>query len=863
GGGGGGGGGRGAAVRARGEDGPSVSSSRPSSQKEERGNFVGGRRGQGGEAVGGRAGEGGRGQPERRVGTGTVGRAGLEDKLSPVSSSRSSSQKTLTSPNPLNPQPQNLHPETPALAPSAASFSSSDPELHPYSLASYSDELFTSLRGLQREGLLTDCEVNLHGNLLRFHGVVLAAVSQRVEAWLRAGKAELDAGLRELSGGRVATAAGFQAVLEFAYGGEVMAGASGSASGPASASVPASTSASVLEEAKAASRYLGVPQLVEMLKGSGAPCGPKDRMQCLQVIRSLWLNRIGCDVHIQTADGERIPAHRVILAAGADYFQALFCGGLRECNQDVVCLRGVTSSALRPLLAFLYCGTLQLGWCCVWELAEAAHQFQLQGALSLCFSFLTERMDPSSCLDVLALAEAYGLSELQEAAERYILAHFQSVAEGEKFRDLPCAQLERLLGRDALSVESEIVVFRAVLCWIEEERERRLPQLPGLLGTVRLPLMSPSELQEVRRCSLLRQSRGGRAVLEEVLGLLEGNGTATTDCPPRTANQVLVLVGGDSVDDDFARREPNHTLWVARRFLSGPGLIRTVEWRPLARLPEPPRFRHCVCVLQNKLYVIGGRKYYGYLDVLKSALRFDPAQAVWEPLPDMSSPRDYFAAACVDGKVFAIGGNLDDTHYLDTVEYFTPEDNTWRLAHPLPSALCGLAAAVWDNQIFLSGGCDASYRCHASTWHYHPVRGCTARAPMLTREGRAGHVMLPLVGFDGSGGGGRGGLVVAGGLHPACGGGFGDQLQCEIYSPERNTWCLFPVLPRPHLSPAATALGGQLYLLGGSSADTARDTQWVHRYDPREGRWDKLGAMPRPYTDLCACALQLPQGVKG
>lgn len=44
----------------------------------------------------------------------------------------------------------------------------------------------------------------------------------------------------------------------------------------------------------------------------------------------------------------------------------------------------------------------------------------------------------------------------------------------------------------------------------------------------------------------------------------------------------------------------------------------------------------------------------------------------------MASPRDYFAAVCLDGKVFALGGNSDDTHYLDTVEYFTPEDNTWR-----------------------------------------------------------------------------------------------------------------------------------------------------------------------------------------
>ncbi len=44
----------------------------------------------------------------------------------------------------------------------------------------------------------------------------------------------------------------------------------------------------------------------------------------------------------------------------------------------------------------------------------------------------------------------------------------------------------------------------------------------------------------------------------------------------------------------------------------------------------------------------------------------------------MQRQRDYFSAVCLDGKVFALGGNCDDSHYLDAVEYYTPEENTWR-----------------------------------------------------------------------------------------------------------------------------------------------------------------------------------------
>lgn len=165
--------------------------------------------------------------------------------------------------------------------------------------------------------------------------------------------------------------------------------------------------------------------------------------------------------------------------------------------------------------------------------------------------------------------------------------------------------------------------------------------------------------------------------------------------------------------------------------------------------------------------------------------------------------------------------------------------------------LCGHAVAVLNGEMFVSGGCDSRLLCYPCLWLYDPVHGCSKRSPMTVGEGRAGHMMLVT--------GQR--LVVAGGLQPVCAG-FGDQLQCESYDPVHDSWASFPPLPRPHLSPAAAALDGHLYVLGGSSADSARDTALVHHYDPQAKCWDKLGALPRPYADLAACALQLPVSLK-
>ncbi|XP_058638609.1 kelch-like protein 33 isoform X3 [Onychostoma macrolepis] len=645
-----------------------------------------------------------------------------------------------------------------------------DPELRPFVFPTHCDALFASLRGLKEEGLLLDCSLKLLGNSHKAHRLVLAAVSQAAGAWLSSG----EAGLKELEldGDRV-TPAGLKAVLDFSYSGEVDRGET--------------------DEVLEACRCLGAESLERLCVRDAVVSGSEERERSLRVIRTLWERNVGCDVIIQTDCGDRFPAHRVILAAGADYFRALLCGRLRESGEGVVLLRGVQSWVLRDLLDFIYSGRLNLSCRNVWDLTEAASQFQLQGALALCLNFLQDNMDETSCLDILALAEAYSLEDLGRRTEDYVLAHFQRVADGEKFKDLPCVQLQRLLERDALNADSELAVFRAVVNWVEDDKDRRLPHLSRLMQSVRFALMRPEELQEVQDCKLMLRSSGGKTVLETVKNLLHGD-RRTSDCKPRTPNQVLVLVGGDCVNENFERREPNLCLWFARRFMRGEGLIRTIEWRPLAHLPEPPRFRHCVCVLNNSLYILGGRKYYGALDILKTALR---------------------------------------------------------LCHPLDAALCGHAAAVLNGEMFVSGGCDSHLRCCPCLWIYDPVHGCSKRAPMTAGAGRAGHVMLVS--------GHR--LVVAGGLQPMWAG-FGDQLQCESYDPVHDSWTSFPMLPRPHLSPAAAALDGQLYVLGGSSADSARDTPWVHRYDPQAKCWDKLGAMPRPYADLAACALQLPVGLK-
>lgn len=75
-------------------------------------------------------------------------------------------------------------------------------------------------------------------------------------------------------------------------------------------------------------------------------------------------------------------------------------------------------------------------------------------------------------------------------------------------------------------------------------------------------------------------------------------------------------------------------------------------------------------------------------------------------VPSMPTPRDTAAVANFSGKVYVIGGAIEDES-RDTVEYFDPITNEWTIAVPLIQKVRGARAGVANGQIFVFGGSDS------------------------------------------------------------------------------------------------------------------------------------------------------------
>ncbi|EHB04617.1 Kelch-like protein 33, partial [Heterocephalus glaber] len=544
--------------------------------------------------------------------------------------------------------------------------------------------------------------------------------------------------------------------------------------------------------------------------------------------------------------------HRAALACGSEFFGAMLLSGMRESQGTEVSLRTMSSQDLRLLVSFAYSGVVQAGWPGLLKAAQAALQYQSSSCLDLCQKALAQGLNPGRCLALFLMGEAPGLERLWNKARHYILTHLPAVALCPAFPSLPAACLAELLDSDELHVQEEFEAFVAARYWLAANPETPESEAKALLQCIRFGRMSTRELRKVRAAGLPPSLPSN--LLYQLMVEAEIPGQERW----RKPDQALVVIGGDELRPDMARRQPSQKVWWARAFHCGTGLVRTVEWGQLPGLPTPGRFRHGAASLTgSELYVCGGQDFYSHSNTLASTVRipgslfpflvslysrWDPSQEDWEEMAPLCQARSLFPLVALDGLLYALGGRYNGVA-LSSVETYNPELNVWRPAPALPAPCFAHAAAILEGQLYLSGGYSGAGQYLASLLHYDPK--LEKKGTLLSPMGipRAGHVMAAL--------GGR--LYVAGGL-----GETGDLLSFESYEPRTDRWTHLAPLPSAHVGAAGAVLQGELLVMGGYSHRTYALSHLIHAYCPGLGRWLCLGTLPRPRAEMPACILTLP-----
>ena len=520
-----------------------------------------------------------------------------------------------------------------------------------------------------------------------------------------------------------------------------------------------------------------------------------------------------CDVEIECRGGN-VAAHKVVLAATCDYFKNMFSSFMIESGSKVIRMKSIDADVMQILVTYLYTRKLTINKNDAEKVLKAANLLMIETVERACCEMLLGPVCSESALEYAILAERYNLDSLMIEAIKFLLQDATKLCENNSLFDIGERAFIQLITNDDLGVQLEEQVFEMVVRWVEHEPKSRSKYFNDLLCHVRLPLIAPSFLiDQVESYSLVRDNLKCRDLVDEAknrhLIPSRSKGYISERMTPRKSMVgYIFLVGGLTVREKHLQSVERYDLPLQQSFA----------------MPDMTVARSGLgtAILNKKLYVVGG---HDGNCVLKTGECLDFGKGSWTWVMQLSHPRRNLGFCTDNTRMFAVGGQVDSTTTLNSVEAFDPREGLWKLIAPLEQARKYANVVTYKNCLYVVGGnCGKDYL--QSCERYELRMDKWVQIPSLPKNFGANGLTV----YDNK-------IVTVGGF---------DSRQCLdtsfAFNDLTNVWELLP----GNTSSRRTGLGAvtaghKLYALAGHSGENYLNT--VEVYNPQMKSWDTLSPL--------------------
>jgi RNA polymerase sigma factor (sigma-70 family) len=264
-------------------------------------------------------------------------------------------------------------------------------------------------------------------------------------------------------------------------------------------------------------------------------------------------------------------------------------------------------------------------------------------------------------------------------------------------------------------------------------------------------------------------------------------------------------------------------------------------WAKKADMPTA-RDYHSASVVNGEIYVIGGENaLVGNGPGLSTVEKYDPANNIWTKKADMPTARQMFSTSVVNGKIYAIGGQLKEGGSLaltNAVEEYDPARDIWTRKADMPTKRDSLSTGVVSGKIYAIGGWNGSFLSTVEA--YDPMADkWTKKADMPTaRQMFSTSVVNDKIYAIG----GIASFLV--GLNTV-----------EEYDPATDTWAKKTAMPIINYQFATCTVNNMIYVIGGMTiigGDVLSTLSTMYEYSPATDIWTKEVDIPIPRNALSA-----------
>ena len=513
------------------------------------------------------------------------------------------------------------------------------------------------------------------------------------------------------------------------------------------------------------------------------------------------------DVTLQSGD-VRIQCHRVVLAVGSKYFQAMFRCGLQKHPSDTVELT-MEPEILSSIVDYIYSGEIELTVDNVESIVKASDILQLDALKASCEDFMMTQVDVTNCCSFHRLSQLYQLHKVLRKAKGLMLAEFKAVAFGDQFKELSCSELIDLINDDDVNVDDEDVVVQCVLDWVNHDAVKRKSSLEAVLERTRLPFCTPKYLCHMKStCDMLTHKCV--EYLDEAVRFqvdpAHQHEVSSCRTQPRTHFNVkprLLVVGGltCSQEDPFVKKN-------LCQFYDED----TSRWEKLTEMPPSVGWFYSVCCVGRSLLLTGGITED---EAANQCWLYDLATKKWEAMPPLNTARFCHRSVSMGDCVYVVGGlGVVDNNVLASVECFNVKRRQWSAMPDLPRAVMAVMVVTYGNSVFVFGGRDEQNVALSCTQVLDTTRGqWTTRSdsPEACNVGAA---------------------VTFNDFVYVVGGGYNTCLQ---YNPATDTWKRLSQPRGKHANAPAVVWRGCILVAGGGGPNS--ESSVIEQYDPVTDTW--------------------------
>ncbi|XP_068137443.1 kelch repeat and BTB domain-containing protein 11 [Hyperolius riggenbachi] len=351
------------------------------------------------------------------------------------------------------------------------------------------------------------------------------------------------------------------------------------------------------------------------------------------------------DLVIEVTGGQRIRAHKSVLADKSDYFRA-------RSSRDILKIKGVSYQTLQLLVDYIYTMKLEVRQDNVVEVISGAKFLQIPCAVQCAMDSMRSQISLKNCYQVLYIAKKQRLNELKEAAYKFMSDNFlQVLRDPAVYGRLTGAErdliLQRRMDGKRYLVVAEIndAFERLSSSSRPQSRESSRPQSPS-------SIVSIEDDATTYQVHCFNENTGGWRSLTKLPEEVNTKG-----CGVCVLYNYLFIAGGIKGSGEKAKLSD-------QVFCYNP---LTDSWEKIRPLTQP-RSQLKLLALDGYLYAIGG-------ECLFTVEKYDPRLDRWSsvaPLPKGAFAVAHEATTC-NGEIYVSGGTL----FYRLLKY-DPKRNEWQ-----------------------------------------------------------------------------------------------------------------------------------------------------------------------------------------